>query len=68
VQRGHVDPELGWFDASQLGIDQGPILLMIENYRTGFVWRVMSRNPYLVAGLQRGGFSAEWLARVGGGK
>ncbi len=66
VQRGHVDPELGWFDASQLGIDQGPILLMIENYRTGFVWRVMSRSPYLVAGLQRAGFSAEWLARAGG--
>jgi hypothetical protein len=28
----------GWFDDQYLAIDQGPILLMIENYRTGFVW------------------------------
>jgi len=56
-----VDPALGWFDVDYLGIDQGPILLMIENYRTGFVWTVMKRNPHIVRGLQRAGFTGGWL-------
>ncbi|GAC1692558.1 MAG: flavin prenyltransferase UbiX [Gemmatimonadaceae bacterium] len=45
----------------QLGIDQGPILLMIENYRTGFVWRVMRNSPHIVRGLRRAGFTGGWL-------
>ena len=60
-QTGTVDPALGWFDVDYLGIDQGPILLMIENYRTGFVWEVMRRNPHIVRGLRRAGFSGGWL-------
>ena len=58
---GSVDPVLGWFDVDYLGIDQGPIVLMIENYRTGFVWTVMKRNPHIVRGLQRAGFTGGWL-------
>ena len=60
-QTGTVDPALGWFDVDYLGIDQGPILLMVENYRTGFVWTVMKRNPHIVRGLQRAGFTGGWL-------
>jgi len=60
-QTGTVDPALGWFDVDYLGIDQGPILLMIENYRTGFVWEVMRRNAHIVRGLRRAGFSGAWL-------
>ena len=60
-QTGSVDPSLGWFDVDYLGIDQGPILLMIENHRTEFVWRVMSRNAHVVRGLQRAGFQGGWL-------
>src|SRR6266542_631111 len=62
VERGEVDPTLGWFDADYLGIDQGPILAMIENYRSGFVWNVMRRNAYIVRGLTRAGFTGGWLA------
>lgn len=51
----------GWFDTDYLGIDQGPILLMIENYRTGFLWNLMKRNPYIVKGLQKAGFDGGWL-------
>lgn len=51
----------GWFDPDFLGIDQGPIVLMAENLRSGLVWRVMRRNPYVVAGLRRAGFSGGWL-------
>ena len=48
-------------DGDYLGIDQGPIVLMIENYRSGFVWKVMRRNPHIQRGLQRAGFSGGWL-------
>ena len=51
----------GWFDHDYLGIDQGPIPLMIENYRNGFVWEVMKRNPYIVEGLRKAGFAGGWL-------
>jgi hypothetical protein len=53
----------GWFDGDYLGIDQGPLVLMIENFRNGFVWNVMKRNPYVVRGLERAGFSGGWLER-----
>jgi len=35
---------------------------MIENYRTGFLWRLMRRCPYIVDGLRRAGFRGGWLA------
>lgn len=51
-----------WSDNEYLGVDQGPILLMIENWRTGLVWNVMKRNPYIRTGLQRAGFQGGWLS------
>ncbi|WP_415551451.1 glucoamylase family protein [Komagataeibacter rhaeticus] len=50
-----------WTDSEYLGIDQGPILLMIENWRTGLVWNVMKRTPHIRAGLERAGFEGGWL-------
>ncbi|MDL2353912.1 MAG: glucoamylase family protein [Pseudomonadota bacterium] len=51
----------GWVDTDYLGIDQGPILAMIENYRDDMVWRTMRKNPYLKAGLLKAGFRGGWL-------
>jgi hypothetical protein len=51
----------GWYDRDYLGIDQGPILLMIENLRNGFVWEIMKKNPYVMRGLKRAGFAGAWL-------
>lgn len=51
----------GWFDRDYLAIDQGPILLMIENFRTGFVWELMKKSPYVTAGLRNAGFTGGWL-------
>jgi hypothetical protein len=56
----------GWFGDSYLAIDQGPILLMIENYRTGFVWDLLKKSPYVVNGLRRAGFKGGWLDGIGG--
>ncbi len=65
VQHGHVVPGVGWFDNDYLGIDQGPILAMIENYRSGLVWKTMRKNPHLVRGLKRAGFTGGWLDSTG---
>ena len=54
-------PGLGWFDTDYLGIDQGPILGMIENHRSGLVWETMKKNPYLIRGLERAGFTGGWV-------
>ena len=62
LHQGHIIPGAGWFDTDYLGIDQGPIIAMLENYRSGLVWRVMRRNPYVTRGLCRAGFRGGWLA------
>jgi hypothetical protein len=51
----------GWFDTSYLGIDEGLTITMVENYRTGMIWRIMRQNPYLRRGLERAGFRGGWL-------
>jgi hypothetical protein len=51
----------GWFDVDYLGIDQGPIVAMIENYRTGLIWQLLRGNAHIVRGLCRAGFSGGWL-------
>ena len=58
---GQPMPGQGWADTKQLGIDQGPIVLMIEDWRSEFVWNVMKKNPYIRKGLERAGFSGGWL-------
>ena len=64
VQHGRVDPVHGWYDTDYLGIDQGPIVAMIENQRTELVWRHMKRNPHIIRGLRRAGFRGGWLDQV----
>ncbi|SDA99382.1 glucoamylase family protein [Sinorhizobium sp. NFACC03] len=50
-----------WVSPYHFGIDQGPVVLMIENYRTGLLWNIMRRCEPLVVGLRRAGFSGGWL-------
>jgi hypothetical protein len=47
-----------WYDTDELGIDQGPIAIMIENYRNQNVWRLFMQNPEIQRGLQQAGFVA----------
>lgn len=63
---GHIVPGVGWFDTDYLGIDQGPILLMAENYRSGLIWEYFKRSPYVIEGLRRAGFTGGWLEEVSG--
>jgi hypothetical protein len=56
------DSPIGWWVTPyHFGIDQGPVVLAVENYRTGLIWNVMRRCPYVVTGLRRAGFAGGWL-------
>jgi hypothetical protein len=45
TKTGDATPRAGWVSKDTLGIDQGPILCMLENYRSGLVWDLFNRNP-----------------------
>lgn len=62
LRHGSVVADVGWFADDYLGIDQGPILLMAENYRNGLIWNVMRNCEYLQEGLRKAGFSGGWLS------
>ncbi len=57
----YKDGSAGWYDQDYLGIDQGPILLQIENHRNGLIWKLMKKNQYIRAGLKKAGFTGGWL-------
>jgi len=52
-----------WFAQTFLAIDQGPIVVMMENHRTGLLWKLFMRVPEVQAGLRRLDFSSPHLAR-----
>jgi len=52
-----------WTSPWIFGLNEGPILMMIENYHTELVWNTIRRCPYIVKGLQRAGFRDGWLDR-----
>jgi hypothetical protein len=51
----------GWISKDHFALDQGPVILMIENYRSGLIWRLMRSCAYVVRGLSRAGFTGGWL-------
>lgn len=46
----------GWFAEDVLAIDQGALLLMIENYRSGLIWETMKKNRELSSAMEKAGF------------
>lgn len=50
-----------WVSPWHFGLNQGPIVLMIENYRSGLLWQLMRNCSYIRAGLRRAGFYGGWL-------
>lgn len=66
LTHGRVIPGVGWFDTDYIGIDQGAILLMAENHRSELIWEHIRRNPHVIRGLQRAGFTGGWLDAADG--
>ncbi|MBC8035980.1 MAG: Tat pathway signal protein [Rhizobiales bacterium] len=62
LRHGGIVPGVGWVDGDHLGINQGPIVAMLENHNTGLVWKTMRNNPHIRRGLTRAGFTGGWLA------
>ncbi len=57
------DTPRGWFDSDYLGIDQGPILVMTDNFRDELIWSLMKKSPYVRRGLAKAGFTGGWLTQ-----
>jgi hypothetical protein len=51
-----------WLSPGWYGLDQGVLVMMIENYRSGFIWSLTRRSEVLRSGLERAGFDGGWLA------
>lgn len=73
VKTGHMTKRAGWVADQYLGIDQGPVLIMLENYRSGFVWNLFCRSPltgpivrraFTRAGFRPTGAAGRWLETV----
>jgi hypothetical protein len=62
LHHGHIVDDRSWFDTDYLGIDQGPMVAMAENWRTGMIWKLLKRNRDVVRGMCRAGFTGGWLA------
>jgi hypothetical protein len=50
-----------WYADSYLAIDQGPIVVMIENYRSGLLWKLFMSCPEIQNGLKKLGFQSPYL-------
>jgi len=50
---------------SYLAIDEGPIVVMIENYRSGLIWKLFMSCPEIISGLKKLGFSSPWMEGPG---
>jgi len=53
--------KMGWISEWLFGLNQGPIILMIENYRSGLMWTLMKKCPYIRNGLTNAEFKGSWL-------
>ena len=62
---GKAGKACGWLSPWHYGLNQGPIVLMIENYRSGLLWRLMRNCAYIANGLRRAGFTGSAHISVG---
>jgi hypothetical protein len=60
---GESKKEHGWVSPWIFGLNQGPIILMIENYQSQLIWKIMRKCPYIIRGLRRAGFRNGWLGQ-----
>ncbi len=54
------DPH-GWVSPWIFGLNQGPIILMIENFQSELIWKTIRKCSYVVEGLRRADFRGGWL-------
>jgi hypothetical protein len=52
----------GWVSPGCFGLDQGIVVLMIENFRSGMIWKLLRQCGYITDGLRKAGFAGGWLS------
>ncbi|MEO7363617.1 MAG: glucoamylase family protein [Gemmatimonadaceae bacterium] len=55
------ETDSGWVSPGHYGLDQGLVVMMIENHRSELIWRLLRTCPEIRNGLQRAGFRGGWL-------
>ena len=58
---GAKGDDIGWISKFHFGINEGPTVLMIENYRSGLIWSLTRKSKPFVRGLRAAGFAGGWL-------
>ncbi len=53
--------EEGWFAPDYIGIDQGALLIQLENHESELIWTILKKNKYIIQGLKKAGFTGGWL-------
>lgn len=55
--------EEGWFAPDYIGIDQGALLIQLENHDSELIWKILKKNKYIIQGLKKAGFTGGWLTK-----
>ena len=58
--KGHGS--LGWVSPWRFALNSGPVMLMLENYRSGLPWELIKRSETIRRGLERADFRGGWLS------
>ena len=54
----------GWISPWKFGLNEGPMVIMIENFRTQLIWNIIKKCAYITTGLRRAGFNKGWLDQI----
>jgi hypothetical protein len=54
----------GWLSQWQFGLNNGPVVIMIENYESGLTWKIFKQCPHIITGLRKAGFKGGWLEEM----
>jgi hypothetical protein len=54
----------GWVSPWKYGLNEGPMVIMIENFRTGLIWNIIRQCVHITHGLRRAGFTGGWLDQI----
>jgi hypothetical protein len=56
--------ENGWVSPWKFGLNEGPMVMMIENFRTELIWNIIKKSEYIRNGIRRAGFTGGWLDQI----
>jgi hypothetical protein len=58
------DNPFGWLSPWQFGLNNGPVVIMIDNHLSGHTWKIIKQCPHIINGLRKAGFKGGWLEEL----